>query len=98
MAREFTQGFYKSKAWEKCRAGYAKSVGGLCEECRRKGIIKAGVIVHHKRHVTPETIHDPDVLLSYSNLELLCRDCHARAHAGKKRWTVDECGRVAPRE
>ena len=31
MAKAFTDGFYGTRAWKKCRAGYTKSVGGLCE-------------------------------------------------------------------
>ena len=46
--------------------------GGLCEECRDK----PGYIVHHKRALTPDNITDPDVSLSYSNLEFVCKDCH----------------------
>ena len=63
-------------SWKKCRAGYIKFRrtidGGLCEECRDK----PGYIVHHKRALTPDNITDPDVSLSYSNLEFVCKDCH----------------------
>lgn len=68
--------FYASGRWKKCRAGYIKFRrtidGGLCEECRDK----PGYIVHHKRALTPDNITDPDVSLSYSNLEYVCKDCH----------------------
>lgn len=94
MAQDFTQGFYKTKAWQKCRASYAKSRQGLCEQCLKRGIYRPGEIVHHKIHITPETIHDPAVLMSYDNLELLCRDCHAAAHKQLKRWRIDGNGRV----
>ena len=94
MAQEFTHGFYKTKAWQKTRNAYAKSVGGLCEECLRNGIIKAGEIVHHKQPLTPENINNPNVTLNWNNLELLCRDCHAKMHGAVKRYKVDEMGRV----
>ena len=31
--------------------------------------------------LTPDNINDPAVSLSWSNLRLLCRDCHAKRHA-----------------
>lgn len=95
--REFAAAFYKSKAWQRARDAYAASVGGLCEDCLAKGIYQAGEIVHHKRALTPENIADPSVALGWGNLRLLCRDCHAKAHGGAKRYKVDECGRVTPR-
>lgn len=96
MAREFARGFYNSKAWKDCRRAYASSVGGLCERCLAKGIITAGVIVHHKTYINPSNINDPAVLLSFDNLELLCRDCHAAEHSRQKdrRYTIDDFGRV----
>lgn len=95
--RDFAKKFYKSKTWQQTRKAYAGSVGGLCEKCLKQGIYKAGEIVHHKIELTPENINDPAVCLSWGNLELLCRDCHARAHGAKKRYKVDEMGRVCVR-
>lgn len=94
--RDFAKGFYKSQAWKRCRAAYARSVGGLCERCRERGIIRAGEIVHHRIHVEPETITDPHVLLDWGNLELVCRECHAQLHSSKegRRYRLDEMGRV----
>lgn len=92
--REFAESFYKSKAWQQCRSAYAKSVGGLCECCLKRGLVKPGEIVHHKVKLSPENINDPVVTLSWGNLELLCRDCHAKAHGSVKRYKVDEMGRV----
>ena len=93
--REFAEAFYKSKAWQRCRDAYAKSVGGLCERCLQRGLYVPGEIVHHKIHLTPENISDPNVTLSWDNLELVCRDCHGDEHKKVlKRYTVDEFGRV----
>lgn len=92
--KEFAAPFYKSKAWQHCRSAYAKSVGGLCEQCLKRGLVKPGDIVHHKVKLTPENINDPAVGLSWDNLELLCRDCHAKAHGTARRYKVDEMGRV----
>ena len=94
MAKDFSSQFYKSKVWQNTRAGYIRSVGGLCENCLRSGIYKAGEIVHHKQELTPENINNPEIALSWDNLELLCRDCHAKTHGNKKRYHVDEFGRV----
>ena len=93
--QEWAASFYKSKAWQRTRLAYAKSVGGLCERCLKRGVYSAGVIVHHKIYLDPETIRHPEIALNADNLELLCRDCHGAEHAViKKRWKVDELGRV----
>lgn len=95
MSREFARAFYSSEAWNRCRAGYRKSVGGLCEECLKKGQYNPGEIVHHKIPLNPANINDPNVALNWGNLELLCRECHAEMHGKKKkRYVIDECGNV----
>ena len=59
--REFATAFYKSKAWQRCRAGYIayrRGVdGGLCEICGDQ----PGYIVHHKTHLTPQNINDANI-------------------------------------
>ena len=93
--REFAESFYKSKAWQSCRDAYARSRGGLCESCARQGLVEPGEIVHHIRHLTPENINDPTVTMGWSNLELLCRDCHAQRHSKRRRrYRVDARGQV----
>lgn len=93
--REFAKQFYCSKAWKETRKAYAKSRGGLCERCLRKGLYRPGVIVHHKVYLSPENISDPAVSLCWDNLELLCRECHAQEHDGlKRRYKVDDQGHV----
>ena len=96
MARDFAGNFYKTQLWKDCRASYIKSVGGLCERCYQHGIIRHGDTVHHKVHLTPENINDPEITLNHDNLELLCRDCHAQLHRNQneKRYSVDETGRI----
>lgn len=79
-------------------------MGGLCEQCLKKGIYTPGEIVHHSNtHVTPDNVDDPEVTLSFNNLELLCRDCHAKVHEemyghDARRYVVDERGNVVARE
>ena len=93
--KDYAAKLYKSKRWKECRAAYAASVGHLCERCLAKGLIVPGEIVHHKIYITPENVNDPSVTLNFENLELVCRDCHAREHeAVKRRYTIDELGRV----
>ena len=87
--------FYSTTAWKQIREAYKKKAGGLCERCYEKGIIKAGEIVHHKIHLTDENINDPNISLSFDNLELLCRDCHGEEHTGEKKpYKLDDLGRV----
>ena len=96
--REFAEMFYKSKAWRETREAYAKARAGLCERCLARGVYRPGVIVHHKVHLSPENISDPEVALSWDNLELLCRECHGDEHKRiERRYTVDEIGRVTAR-
>lgn len=92
---EFNNPFYKTVAWKRCREAYAKSVGGLCERCLDKGMYVPGEIVHHKIHLTPKNITDPNVTLNFENLELLCAAHHAEEHQRlKKRYHIDENGHV----
>lgn len=92
--KNFARTFYKGKAWQNTRKAYVERVGGLCEECLKQGIYRAGEIVHHKIELTPDNINDPAISLSWDNLILLCRDCHAKEHGNQKRYKVDEFGRV----
>lgn len=96
--KQYAETFYKSKAWQRVRANYLKMSGGLCENCLKQGIYKAAVEVHHRVHISPENINDPSVTLNYDNLIGLCRECHRKAHGKTRRYTVDEYGRVSPRD
>ena len=93
MARAFSVDFYKSDAWENCRASYLAYVGGLCEECLRQGLYTPAVIVHHKVVLTPENITNPEITLSFSNLEALCRLHHGAEHSGK-RYRIGSNGEI----
>ena len=93
--KPFAEAFYNSPAWKQTREEYKRSVGGLCELCWSEGIVKAGAIVHHKTPLTPENINDINIALGWDNLQLVCRDCHAKIHDRRqKRYKVDELGRV----
>lgn len=98
-SRKIAYKFYGTPAWRNCSKAYKKSVGGLCEKCKAKGLIVPGEIVHHKIELTAENIDDPSITLSWSNLELVCRSCHSEVHGfTKRRYVVDEMGRVIGRD
>lgn len=80
MAAPWAKNFYTSKAWIKNSKAYLASQDGLCERCRAKGRLVPAVIVHHRIHLTPELIKDPQIAMSWSNLEALCKDCHNKEH------------------
>lgn len=93
--KEYASSFYSSKAWQRTRRAYTKSVGGLCENCLKKGIYRPGEIVHHIEHITTDNIENPEITMSFDNLQLLCRDCHAQMHdRRKRRYKLDDMGRV----
>ena len=99
MAKPFAKKFYSSAAWQACRNEYAKRRHFLCENCLRRGIYKAGEIVHHKIELDPVNINNPEIALNFDNLELLCRDCHAAMHEQSGgRWSEVNKKRRAERE
>lgn len=107
MAKEWTNGFYTSKAWRMTRDAYYALKCGTCERCAREvqdGVrriedMRPGIIVHHKKELTPENINDPVVALSFDNLELVCDEHHNRQHKAKrKRYTFDAEGNMIANE
>lgn len=86
--------FYKTKAWQECRDKYFRSVGGLCERCKARGLIVPAEIVHHKVHLNENNINDPSVTLNPNNLCALCRQCHGEEHGRPKRYTLGDDGSV----
>lgn len=96
--KEYAKPFYTSEAWKKTRLAYIQRVNGLCERCRASGEFVPGKIVHHKKHITPKNINDPRITLSFSNLELLCEDCHNKEHKRKEntRYTFAPDGSLLP--
>ena len=67
--------FYHSTKWKKCRNAFYASKKGVCEVCGH-----AGYIVHHRIPLTEENVDIPNISLNFSNLELLCVDCHNTVH------------------
>lgn len=88
--RRFNQEFYDSKAWKKVSRLYMASRNYVCERCG--GV---AVICHHKQYLTPANINNPDITLSFDNLECLCKDCHNKEHFMKNNKAVfDENGNM----
>lgn len=85
--------FYGSPAWKNLRTAIIKERGGLCENCLKKGIIRAATLVHHIKPVTPENVNNPEISLNPANLMALCVDCHAAIHS-TRRYIIDEKGNV----
>lgn len=83
MAQDFAKKLYNSRTWRKCRESYIASVHGLCEKCSAAGRITPGKIVHHKIHITPSNVNDPNITLNHDNLMLMCVDHHNAHHMGK---------------
>ena len=94
------ESFYTSWVWRKCRKAFAESKGNLCERCLKRGMINPGskeqpLEVHHKTPLTADNVKDPDIALAWSNLELLCKQCHDEEKQRRaKRWRIDKSGRV----
>ena len=114
MAKAYARRFYSSKAWQDCRNEYAKRRQHLCENCLKRGILKPADIVHHRIEISPLNIDRPEITLNNKNLELLCRECHAKKHEdsgwkkynekkrkkkkARMRYQVDENGKVSAKK
>lgn len=68
--------FYNSKEWHDLRNYKWEQTDGLCELCKKNGIIRQGKEVHH---VVPIE-EDWNKRFDYDNLILLCPDCHNAQH------------------
>ena len=75
MAQKFSESFYNSKEWRKCREGFLKKKFHTCEHCGRYAFI-----VHHKKPLTPGNINNPYISLNWDNLKALCLMCHQDIH------------------
>lgn len=75
MAKDYAKSFYNSQAWRDTQAAYMASQYYICERCG--GMAR---IVHHIQYITPQNIQDPNITLSWDNLQALCIDCHNAEH------------------
>ena len=94
------ESFYTSWTWRKCRKAFAEARGNLCECCLKRGIIQPGtkeqpLEVHHKVPLNADNVKNPDIALGWSNLELLCKQCHDEEKQRRaKRWRIGPGGKV----
>lgn len=68
--------FYQSRSWRRLRALKFAFADGLCERCKKKGIVRRGKEVHHILPIEKYW----EKRLDMDNLELLCPDCHNQGH------------------
>ena len=97
--KDWASFFYKSQAWKHMREYIMKRDTWLCQDCLKKGLHTPAEEVHHIIPLQPENITDPSITLNEENLVALCRECHRARHhdtehPSKKRYKVDEYGRV----
>jgi len=90
--RSIDRSFYESPEWRRCKATYLEKANHLCERCLAKGLYEPAKIVHHKIHLTPDTM-TPELMYGFDNLEALCQACHNDEHGRTKkqrRWKFIE--------
>ena len=69
--------FYHSKAWRRLSRAFLLSKNYICEVCGGPA-----EIAHHKKHITPGNITDPEITLNAENLHAVCIECHNTIHYG----------------
>ena len=76
------QRLLNSKRWQEVKRIVWQRTNGLCEECKRQGIVRAGVDCHHI--VPVETATTPQEMerlcFDVNNVRLLCIACHSAIH------------------
>jgi Restriction endonuclease len=77
------------RSWELVRERVLVRDSHLCQACARKGQLRVGNQVHHRK---PKARGGSDDM---SNLETLCVDCHEAAHAEANGHAVARRYRVA---
>ena len=89
--KPWAEQFYNSEAWHACRDAFLQSKGYLCERCSTPHNPVVAKIAHHKTYLTKQNVNDPNIALSWNNLEALCQDCHNKIsiHALVKRATAN---------
>lgn len=70
------QQFYNSSEWKALRNYKFGQADGLCEKCKKKGIVRAAREIHHVISID----EDWSKRLDYENLIALCPECHNAEH------------------
>ena len=68
--------FYCSREWQQLRQAKFDLANGLCEMCRKEGVIREGKEVHHIIKIS----QDWSKRLDFDNLILLCPEHHNLMH------------------
>ena len=68
--------FYNSSEWKNLRNQKFYDADGLCELCKKNGVVTQGEEVHHIIPIEK----DWNKRFDYKNLILLCSDCHNAQH------------------
>ena len=83
------QRLLNSKRWQEVKRIVWQRTNGLCEECMKQGIVRAGVDCHHI--VPVETATTPlemeRLCFDVNNVRLLCIACHSAIHKGMGKGT-----------
>lgn len=96
--KEYAKRFYGSKEWHDCRRAFLQSKNNLCERCSTPDNPVPADIAHHKIYLNEKNIDNPEVALSWDNLEALCWECHNKEHhrTKKPRYRFDNDGNLIP--
>lgn len=80
--------FYKTYAWKAFRRRVLMKKKHRCELCWNGGLsgkeirkYTKATVLHHKKHLKDR----PDLALTESNMEALCRNCHELRHPEKQK-------------
>ena len=83
------QRLLNSKRWQEVKRIVWQRTNGLCEDCLKHGIVRAGVDCHHI--VPVETATSPQEMerlcFDVNNVRLLCVACHSAIHKGMGKGT-----------
>lgn len=94
MAKDWTKGFYQSKAWRAARAAALRRDVFTCQMCEGWA-----TEVHHIIELTPENINTP-LAYDLDNLQSLCWLCHSKETKGQtdviEGFYFNEDGQVSP--
>lgn len=88
-ARKLRQKAYNNTKWRKLRETFIRE-HAICEDCLSKGKITPSQDVHHIKTPFQNGNINYNLLLDYTNLVALCKDCHGARHAKEQGHTTIE--------
>ena len=71
---------YNNSSWKKLRETYLKE-HAVCQDCISKGKITPATDIHHIKSPFKDGEINYSLLLDYTNLVSLCKECHGNRHA-----------------